>query len=249
MALENRFALKNIYGLETLYSGANPVQNIRKISQAITDEKYIDDLLNLIVTVTAAITQKTTCSLWLVDKSKMPWRLRLKASRGIDTDLFQHRSLALNQGVVGMVATNKRPLIIADVLKNRQFKEKNMAQKLGIVSMIGVPIVYKNDKLVGVLNCFTTQFHSFSETEVTLMNTVANQAAVTIFNTERMVSAGLAKEELDTLNLLMRARKVLMGQRKMGADDADIWIQQCSHTSCRSLRHIAEAILLITPTA
>lgn len=247
MTSENRFVSENLSALTTLYSGAYPIQNIRKISQAIADDKYIDDVLNLIVTVTATITHTTTCSLWLVDREK-PWELRLKASQGINTALFQHRSLALNQGVVGRVATNKRPVIIANVLKDRQFKEKNMAQKSGIVSMLGVPMVYKKNTL-GVLNCFTTQAHAFSEPEVTLMNTVANQAAVALFNTERMVRAELAKEELETQNLLIRARKVLIRQRKLSADDAANWIQHCSNTSCRSLRHIAQAILLTTPTA
>lgn len=245
MIIENQFALKNINGLTTLYSGVNPIQNIRKISQAITDEKYIDDVLNLIMTVTANITPITTCSLWLVDKKEKPWRICLKASQGIDADLFQHRSLALSQGVVGRVATIKMPVIITDVLKDKQFNEKKMAQKIGLVSMLAVPIVYKNHTLFGVLNCFTTQAHAFSETEVTLMNMVTDQAAVAIFNTERMVRAGLAKEELETQDLLIRARKVLMGQRNLSVDDADSWIQHHSNTSYRSLRHVAEAILLM----
>lgn len=249
MTLENRLVSENICELTTLYSGANPIQNIHKISQAITDEKYIEDVLHLILTVTATITRIATCSLWLVDKRENPWRLCLKSSQGINADLFQHRSLALNQGVVGRVATKKRPAIIANVQKDRQFKEKNMAQKLGIVSMLSVPMVYKKETLLGVLNCFTTHAHVFSESEVCLMNRVADQAAVTIFNTERMVRAGLAKEELDTQDLLIRASKVLMGQRKLSADDAASWIQDCSHTSCRSLRHVAEAILLVTPMA
>ncbi len=246
MTLENQFALGNISQLTTQYSGIDPIQSIHKISQAITDEKYMDDVLNLILTITAAIAHITTCSLWLVDKREKPWRLCLKASHGINGDLFEHRSLALNQGVVGRVAKNKRPVVISDVLKDRPFKEKNMARKLGIVSMLCVPIVYKEDTL-GVLNCFTTQAHAFSETEVSWMNTVANQAALAIFNTEQMVRVGLAKEELYTQDLLRRARNVLMKQRKIAAEDASLWIQHCSKASCRSLRHVAEAILIVTP--
>lgn len=247
MTIQNPIALENVSEVETMCLRANPIQDIIKLSEAMTYEKYIDDVLNLIVTVTATITHMTTCSLWLIDKKEKPWRIRLKASRGIDTDLFQHRSLALNQGVVGVVATHKKPLIIADVLKDRQFKEKDMARKSGIVSMLSVPVVYKNDKLFGVLNCFTTQPHEFSETEVNLMSNVADQAAISIFNTELMVRAELAKEELDTHDLVMRANDVLMQQRKIAADEAADWIQHYSDTSCTSLRHVAEAILLTSP--
>ncbi|CCK82194.1 predicted antitermination regulatory protein, ANTAR and GAF domain [Desulfobacula toluolica Tol2] len=242
-----QIALENDSEVEAMCVMANQVQDIIKISEAMTYEKYIDDVLNLIVTVTATITQITTCSLWLIDKRENPLTIRLKTSRGIDTDLFYHKSLALNQGVVGMVATYKKPLIIADVLKDRQFKEKDMARRSGIVSMLGVPIVYKNDKLLGVLNCFTTKPHEFSKTEVNLMSNLADQAAISIFNTELMVRAELAKEELNTHDLLMRANNVLMQQRKIAADEASDWIQQCSDASCMSLRHVAEAILLTCP--
>ncbi|MCP3873771.1 MAG: GAF and ANTAR domain-containing protein [Desulfobacteraceae bacterium] len=225
----------------------NNIQDIIKISKAISYENYIDDVLNLIVTVTATIPCIKMCSLWLIDKKEKPWKICLKASQGINTNLIQHRSLTLKRGVVGLVATRKKPLIIADVLKNRQFKEKDMAQKSGIVSMSGVPIVYKGDTLFGVLNCFTTKPYKFSKTEVSLMSKVANQAAITIFNTELMVRAGLAKEELDTHDLLKRASKVIMQQHKIATDEASNWIQQYSNTLCTPIRHVAEAILLMPP--
>jgi len=247
MALEKLIASENASELEARYSKSEPIQNIMKISEAITDEKYIVDVLNLIVTVTSAITHIKMCSLWLIDKKESPWRICLKVSQGISADLIQYPSLALNQGVVGMVAATQRPLVIADVLREQKFKEKNMAQKLGVVSMLSVPIVYKNGNLYGVLNCFTTQAHTFSEAEVTRVKGVANQAAIAIFNTELMVRAGLAKEELDTQYLLIRARNVLMGQRNIAAPEASRWIHHCSKTSCRPLRQVAQAILLVTP--
>ncbi|MBA3010704.1 MAG: GAF and ANTAR domain-containing protein [Proteobacteria bacterium] len=247
MILENSIASENISEFEARFSKAEPIQDIIKISEAITDEKYIVDVLNLIVLVASAITHIKMCSLWLIDKKEKPWRICLKISQGISADLIQHPSLALNQGVVGMVAATQRPFIIADVLREHKFKEKNMARKLGIVSMLSVPIVCKKGNLSGVLNCFTTQAHTFSETEVTLMNGVANQAAIAIFNTELMVRAGLAKEELDTQYLLIHARNVLMGQRKIAAPEASNWIHHCSKTSCRTLRQVAQAILLVTP--
>ncbi len=222
----------------------NNIHDIIKISQEITYEKYIDDVLNLIVTVTASITPIKNCSLWLINKKEKPWIIRLKAFHGISADLFEHPFLALSQGIVGRVAACRQSLIIEDVLKNEQFKEKNMARKLGLVSMLGVPIIYKSNDLLGVLNGFTTKPYKFSKVEVNLARSVANQAAITIFNTERMVRAKFARNELDTHDLLRRAGRVLMRQCEIDAYTASNWIQQCSRRSCKSLRQIAEAILL-----
>jgi AmiR/NasT family two-component response regulator len=86
--------------------------------------------------------------------------------------------------------------------------------------------------------------HDFSETEVNLIKTVANQAAVAIFNTELMVKTKVIQEELETRKLVERAKEVLMRRRSMTGEQAYRWIQKRSMDSRKSMRHVAEAILL-----
>jgi signal transduction protein with GAF and PtsI domain len=170
--------------------------------------------------------------------------IRLKETQAIDHDYVKDRSLTMEEGVVGFVATQKRPLIVRDVLKEPRFKEKEMAKKLGLVSMLGVPLQVKDEKVIGVLNCFTSEPHVFSETEVNLVTAVANQAAVAILNTELMVKTKVIQEELETRKLVERAKEVLMRKRDMKADEAFRWLQKRSMDSRKSMRHVAEAILL-----
>ena len=146
--------------------------------------------------------------------------------------------------LVGYVATHNQSLIIRDVLKEPLFKEKEMAKKLGLVSMVSVPMTIKEGKVIGVLNCFTAMLHDFPETEVNLIKTVANQAAVAIFNTELMVKTKVIQEELETRKLVERAKEVLMRRRSMTVEQAYRWIQKRSMDSRKSMRHVAEAILL-----
>ncbi len=214
------------------------------ISRTITTEKYLDDILNLIVTVTANMTDIRICSLWLIDESDYPPIMRLKASQAIDKEYVNNQALTLNEGVVGHVASHKQPIMIEDVLKHPQFKEKKMARKSGLVSMLGIPMQDKSNKLIGILNCFTTQPHTFSKTEVDLMTTLAGHAAVIIHNTELMIRSRLIQEELDTRELVEQARSVLMEQRKMEEDEAYGWIMKCSYESQKNIRQVAEAILL-----
>jgi len=150
----------------------------------------------------------------------------------------------MNEGVVGFVASTNRPLIVEDVLNEPRFKEKEMAKKLGLVSMIGIPLHVKEDKVIGVLDCFTVEPHEFSEVEVNLITTVANQAAVAIFNTELMVKTKVIQEELEVRKLVERAKDVLMRQRNMGGEQAYRWIQKRSMDLRKSMRQVSEAILL-----
>jgi signal transduction protein with GAF and PtsI domain len=220
------------------------IKALTDISRAITSEQYKEDSLKLIVMVTAKVTGVEICSLWLIDENQDRKRIRLKATQAIDPDYVKDRSLSMEEGVVGFVATQNLPLVVKDVLKEPRFKEKEMAKNLGLVSMLGVPLRVREEKVIGVLNCFTAHPHEFSETEINLITAVANQAAVAIMNTELMVQTRVIQEELETRKLVERAKEVLMRRRDMSGEQAFRWIQKRSMDSRKSMRNVAEAILL-----
>ena len=220
------------------------IKGLMDISRAITSDLYLEDILKLIVMVTAKVTGVEICSLWLIDENQNPPRITLKATQAIEPDYLKDRSLELNEGVVGYVATHNKPLIVKNVLEEPRFKEKEMAKKLGLVSMLGVPLEGKNKTVIGVLNCFTATPYDFAETEINLITTVANQAAMAIVNTELMVKTKVIEEELETRKLVERAKEILMRRRNISGNDAFRWIQKRSMDSRKSMRHVAEAILL-----
>lgn len=220
------------------------IKALTDISCAITSDLYLEDLLKLIVMVTAKVTGVAICSLWLIDETVTPHQIRLKATQAIAPEYVKDRSLNLDEGVVGYVVTHKRPLLIKNVLRNRRFKEKEMARTLGLVSMVGVPLKLKDDKVIGVLNCFTAQPHDFSDTEVNLLTAVANQAAVAILNTELMVKTKVIQEELETRKLIERAKEVIMQRKSLKGDEAYRWLQKRSMDTRKSMRQVAEAVLL-----
>ena len=220
------------------------IKGLMDISRAITSDLYLEDILKLIVLVTAKVTGVEICSLWLIDENVIPNKIRLKATQSIEPEYVQDRSLNMDEGVVGFVATHKRPLVIENVLTDKRFKEKQMAKKLGLVSMVSVPLQVKNKKVIGVLNCFTSELHTFFGTEVNLLTAVAHQAAVAILNTELMVKTKVIQEELETRKLVEKAKEVLMHKRKIDGNSAYRWMQKRSMDFRKSMRIVAEAVLL-----
>jgi signal transduction protein with GAF and PtsI domain len=214
------------------------------ISEAITSDLYLEDILKLIVMVTAKVTGVEICSLWLIDEQEAPKKIRLKATQAIDPDYVKDRALNMNEGVVGYVASNNKPLILGNVLQEQRFKEKEMAKKLGLVSMVSVPMHVKEGKVIGVLNCFTAEPHDFSQTEVNLITTVANQAAIAIENTRLLVRTKVIEEELETRKKIERAKEILMVKKKLPADKAFRWLQKKSMDTRKSMREIADAIII-----
>jgi signal transduction protein with GAF and PtsI domain len=220
------------------------IKALTQISNAITSDQYLEDILKLIVMVTAKVTGVEICSLWLLEEGEKGKIARLKATQAIDPEYVKDRVLSLNEGVVGYVASTNKPLVIEDVLKEPRFKEKEMARKLGLVSMLGVPLHVREDKVIGVLDCFTVRPHMFSETEVSLLTTVANQAAIAIENTQLMVRTRIIEEELEKRKMIDRAKEILMTKQGVSAEKAFRWIQRKSMDTRKSMKEIAEAVII-----
>lgn len=217
------------------------IEALTLISEAITSDKYIEDVLRLIVIVTAEAMNSKVCSLWLLDEKSQT--LTIRATQSINREYLKERSLKLGEGVVGHVALTNRPHISKDVLNDSWFKEKDLAAKMGLCAMLSVPMSV-GQRVIGVINCYTDQPHDFDVMEVNLLTTVANQAAVAIYNTELMVKTQVIREELEARKLVERAKDVLMARRQMSGEEAFRWLQKRAMDSRKSMREVAEAVLL-----
>jgi signal transduction protein with GAF and PtsI domain len=217
------------------------IEALSEISQAISSDQYLDDILKLIVTVTANVMDSKICSLWVLDGKERV--LKIRATQAISEEYLKERSLKLGEGVVGYVAEQKIPLAILDVLKEPRYKEKALARKEGLVSMLSVPLTVK-DKVIGVINIYTSYPHEFTETERAVLTMVANQAAVCIENTELMVQTKVIQEELETRKLVERAKGILMKHHGLSEEEAFKRIRKASMDSRKTMREIADAILL-----
>jgi signal transduction histidine kinase/putative methionine-R-sulfoxide reductase with GAF domain len=191
---------------------AREINALLEISKAIASGLYLEDVLRLIVTVTANLMDSKICSLWILDERDQ--KLKLKATQSISEEYLKERSLAMGEGVVGCVALHNQPMAILNVLKEPLYKEKELAKKEGLVSMLSVPMCIK-DRVIGVINCYTSYPHAFSKNEEEMLTTVANQAAICIEN------SGL----METLDIDEILKLVLEGVTKnIGFDRARLYL-------------------------
>jgi two-component system, response regulator PdtaR len=217
------------------------IEALSEISKAITSDRYLDDILRLVMTLTANVMSSKIVSLWLLDEKEGCFKLR--ATQTISKEYLKERSLKWGEGVVGHVAQRNESMQIYKVLEEPLFKEKEMARKEKLTSMLSVPMCVK-DRVIGVLNCYSSSPRRFSETEVNLLITVANQAAVAMENTELMVKSRVIQEELESRKLVEKAKEILMGRKGLSPEEAYRRIQKQSMDARRSMREIAEAIIL-----
>ena len=65
-----------------------------------------------------------------------------------------------------------------------------------------------------------------------------------ILNTELMVKTKVIQEELETRKMVERAKEVLMHRMHIKGDEAYRWLQKSSMDKRKSIRQVAEAVLL-----
>ena len=85
---------------------------------------------------------------------------------------------------------------------------------------------------------------SFSDEEINLLQSVANQAAVAIENTTLSKQSSAMQEALETRKVVEKAKGILMKQGKIGEDEAFRLIQRQSMNNRKTMREIADAVIL-----
>lgn len=219
------------------------LEALSKISKAISSDLYLEDILRLIVVVTAEVMKSKVCSLWLLDERDNA--LKIRATQAMSEEYLKERSLKMGEGVVGYVAVENRPMMIYNVLKEPRYKEKELARKEGLVSMLSVPMSVK-DKVIGVINCYTSYPHKFTKSESEVFTTVANQAAIAIENAGLIMKAKIIEDELISRKVVERAKGILMKEQNLTEEEAFRRLQKKSMDLRKSMREIAEAIILAT---
>ena len=223
-------------------SQTRQLEAISKVSKTITSSLYLEDILKLIVTVTAELMDSKICSLMLIDEKTR--ELVLKATQSMSEAYNKKPNLKIGEGIAGKVALENKPMAVYDITKEPEYKSKNIAVKEGLRSLLSVPLAVKG-KVIGVLNNYTSYPHKFSKDEVSILTTVANQAAIVIENAELMVKTKVIREELDTRKAVERAKGIIMKEQNLTEEEAFKRLQRESMNLRKSMREIAEAIILI----
>ncbi|MEE9316487.1 MAG: GAF and ANTAR domain-containing protein [bacterium] len=222
-------------------SYSKQIEALSRISKAISSELYLDNILKLIVTVTAEVMGSKICSLMLLDEDKR--ELIVRATQSISEEYNKKPNLKLGEGITGRVAQENSPISVLDVKKDPRYISVKIAKKEKLCSLLSVPLSVRR-KAIGVINCYTSSPHRFTKSEMDVLTTVANQAAIAIENTELMVKSKVIQEELETRKLVERAKDILMEELAISGQEAFRKIQKQSMNSRRPMREIAEAIIL-----
>lgn len=220
---------------------AKAFDTLTAVSHTLAQDQYPDEIMQLIVNMTAQMMRSNSCAVMLLDEKKK--ELKIVAAHSLDPEYRTKPPVKIQGSLSGKVIQTKQPITVKDVRKEPSYQFRDLAIRSGLVSLLSVPMIYKN-KALGVFNSYTPTEHAFTKEEIIFAQSVANQCAAAIENTRLLSEKLAAQEALETRKMVERAKGLLMTIKNIPEAEAFREIQRQSMDRRKTMKEIAEAIIL-----
>jgi GAF domain-containing protein len=226
---------------ERTESAARRMEALAGLARTISEEDYLDRILQAISEMVAETLDSPVCSIMLVDEDRR--ELVISAARCSSPDYLHKMPLKIEDSLIGRVVREGRVIVIRDVLEEKQYRYPELARKTGLASLLSVPLMTR-ERVIGTINLYSREVRQFSEDEIGFVKVVAGQAAIAIENARLMSEALEMKRTLEARKLMERAKGILQHKHNLTEEEAYLRLRNESRRLRRSMRDLAEAVIL-----
>jgi uroporphyrinogen-III synthase len=170
--------------------------------------------------------------------------LVMRASKNPHADLVDHMDIQIGQGVTGWVAKYQQPVAIASGASNdpRFIAFKNLPED-HFEAMLCTPIMCAG-RVVGVITLQHRLNYVHTTNEVRLLSTLGHLVGAEIERARLETENSQLATRLETRKAVDRAKSVLQRDLSISEDEAYQMMHRESRQRRKSMREIADAILL-----
>lgn len=145
---------------------------LRDIVEKVASASRLNEALEILVHEICRVMETEVCSVYLADQERQCYYLM--ATRGLKKPRGRTITLALDEGIVGLVGRLAEPINLADVQSHPSFKFIPSVKEENYRSFLGAPIINRR-QVLGVLVVQQRELRSFDETEESFLMTLATQ--------------------------------------------------------------------------
>ena len=198
------------------------------------------EVLAQVVTCAVALVKCDSCFVYVLEGQD----LILRTSKNPHADEVDRLKLRVGQGITGWVAAHRTAVAISEnASQDPRFQFFNELPEDAYQAFLSVPLMCRG-RLVGVINLQHIKSHVYRQRDIRLISTVGFMVGAEI-EMARLETQNLQlSEQLETRKLVERAKGIL--QRDLGFDEerAYLALQQQSRQTRKSMKQIAEAVVL-----
>lgn len=149
------------------------------ITKTISRSLDLEEVLNLVMDTLGSLLPYDAAGIYLIDTEPAggsPYIFKSRAIRGyqINFELIEPR-LKMGEGFLGTVAQTGKPIIAADVSKDKRYFA---ARELTRSEMVA-PIV-SNDRVIGVFDLESDRLNAYSDDDLAVLQLLTSQVAIII---------------------------------------------------------------------
>jgi signal transduction protein with GAF and PtsI domain len=226
---------------ERSLNAARRMQTLAAVAQAIGAANYLERILRAISDMLAETLDTAVCSILLLDDEKK--ELSVGAASCSAPDYMHRIPIRMSGSVMEEVVGHGRPIVIPDIHARKQYRYPELARKSGLATLLTAPVASQG-KVIGSVNIYTRDERNFSDYEIGFVRVVAGQAAIAIQNARLMSEMLEMKRKLEVRKLIERAKGILQKKHNLTEEEAYIRLRDESARLRRSMRTLAEAIIL-----
>ena len=213
---------------------------LHEISSRMAAADSLHLVLDRIVDFIANVIPCDSCFIYVLEGEN----LMLRASKNPHADLIDHIKVQIGQGVTGWVAKHRQPVAIAsDASNDPRFKAFKNIPEDHFEAMLCTPILCAG-RVVGVINLqHRTSYHHTNE-QVKLLSTLGFLVGAEIERARLETENTQLTSRLETRKAVDRAKSILQRDLSLSEEDAYQMMQKESRQRRKSMREIADAVLL-----
>lgn len=147
---------------------------LRRVTQEVNAAKDLQSALDIIVERVHSAMTTEVVSVYLLDAEQR--QLVLRANRGLNQDSVGKVAMALDEGLVGLVAQRAEPINLKDAAAHPQFKLIDELGEEPYNTFLGVPIIHQR-RVLGVIVVQQKLQRRFDEAEEAFLITLSAQLA------------------------------------------------------------------------
>jgi GAF domain-containing protein len=226
---------------ERTESAARRMEVLADLARTISSENYLDRILQAISEMLAETLDAPVCSIMLVDEDRR--ELVISAARCSSPEYLHKMPLKIEDSLIGRVVREARPIMIPNVVEEKQYRYPELARRTGLASLLSIPLMTR-EKVMGTINIYTREVRQFTDEEVGFVKIVAGQAAIAIENARLMSETLEMKRALEVRKLVERAKGILQYKYNLTEAEAYLRLRNESRRLRRPMRDLAEAVIL-----
>jgi len=216
------------------------VDALHEIGSRVASADPLHTVLNRIVDIACSLVHCDSCFVYVFEDD----RLVLRASKNPHSDIVDQLGILLGQGITGWVGWHREPVAISQkALQDPRFRRFPSLPEDSFEAFLSVPILSRS-KLVGVINLQHRKPYQHTADEVRLLSAIGFLVGAELERARLQTENTQLNERLESRKQVERAKGIL--QRDLGLDEEAAYraMQRESRQRRKSMREIAEAILL-----